>query len=47
MDTIHKKPQYGARAKLITELLEGWVQEQQRLAKESQPNFAPSETPDA
>lgn len=42
MDTIHKKPQYGARARLITELLEGWVKEQQRLSRESQPNFAPS-----
>lgn len=40
MDTIHKKPQYGARAKLITELLEGWVKEQREKAQEAQPNFA-------
>lgn len=28
MDPLHKKPTYGARAKLITELLEQWVTEQ-------------------
>lgn len=28
-DSIHKKPQYGARAKLITQLLEEWVAKQQ------------------
>jgi len=31
-DPLHKKPLYGARARLITELLEGWVDEQKRLA---------------
>ena len=35
MDTVHKKPQYGARAKLITELLEGWVKDQQEKSKEN------------
>lgn len=37
MDRVHKKPQYGARAKLITELLEGWVKEQQAKAAASLP----------
>lgn len=32
-DNIHKKPAYGARGKLITELLEKWVTEQQAAAK--------------
>lgn len=34
MDNLHKKPKYGARAQLITELLEGWVREQQEKARE-------------
>jgi hypothetical protein len=37
-DKIHKKPLYGARSKLITELLEGWVKQQQLLALAAQPN---------
>jgi hypothetical protein len=37
-DAIHKKPTYGARAKLITELLEKWVQEQKDTAQHAQPN---------
>lgn len=28
LDTVHSKPLYGARAKLITALLERWVAEQ-------------------
>jgi hypothetical protein len=39
MDTIHKKPQYGARAKLITELLERWVKEQQEAKTTKQENL--------
>ena len=35
MDSIHKKPTYGARAKLITELLTEWVERQKALAKEN------------
>lgn len=37
-DSIHKKPLYGARSKLISELLEKWVSEQKRLALAAQPN---------
>lgn len=36
-DPIHKKPRYGARAELIKELLEKWVQEQKDLAQKLQP----------
>lgn len=54
-DPLHKKPRYGSRAKLITELLEAWVKEQQTLGAAAQPNPAQSptqsptstETPDA
>lgn len=31
-DPLHKKPLYGSRARLISSLLEGWVEEQKRLA---------------
>lgn len=34
MDNIHKKPTYGARAKLITELLTKWVEDQKALANQ-------------
>lgn len=34
-DRLHNKPKYGSRGKLITELLEGWVAEQKRLAEEA------------
>lgn len=37
-DPLHKKPKYGSRAKLISELLEKWVQEQKDLAAREQPN---------
>lgn len=37
-DPIHKKPRYGSRAELIKNLLEGWVKEQQALAKQMQPD---------
>lgn len=45
MDSLHKKPQYGARAKLITQLLEGWVKEQQeqQTVIKSQPNLEQKE----
>lgn len=37
-DSVHKKPAYGARAKLITELLEKWVEDQKIAAHRAQPN---------
>ena len=41
-DRIHNKPRYGARAALLTELLEKWVEEQKALA-----NLYPGESPHA
>lgn len=38
MDPIHKKPAYGARAKLIEQLLSDWVSQQQSLAKQENPH---------
>lgn len=37
-DSIHKKPKYGARAELLTKLLENWVAEQQAAARAAQPD---------
>jgi hypothetical protein len=31
-DNIHKKPKYGSRAALITQLLEEWVEKQKAAA---------------
>jgi metal-responsive CopG/Arc/MetJ family transcriptional regulator len=36
-DRLHNKPKYGSRGKLITDLLEKWVAEQQSLAKQENP----------
>ena len=36
-DRIHGKPQYGARAKLITDLLDAWVADQKLLAEGKDP----------
>jgi len=38
-DPLHKKPLYGSRGRLITELLEKWVDDQKRLAAASQPDY--------
>lgn len=37
-DRLHNKPRYGSRAKLITELLNKWVEEQAALAKQEAPD---------
>lgn len=42
-DNLHKKPRYGTRGKLITELLEAWVKDQDALAQA----MRPTETPNA
>ncbi len=44
-DSIHKKPKYGSRAKLITRLLEEWIEEQKRLSAAAQPNPLASQEP--
>jgi metal-responsive CopG/Arc/MetJ family transcriptional regulator len=37
-DRLHNKPKYGSRAKLITDLLEKWVEEQRTLANQENPS---------
>lgn len=37
-DSLHGKPLYGSRARLIASLLEGWVADQKRHAIDRQPN---------
>jgi hypothetical protein len=39
-DPLHKKPIYGSRAKLITSLLESWVEEQKRIGAQENPSYA-------
>ena len=39
-DRVHNKPLYGSRGRLITDLLEKWVDEQRRQAAATQPEFA-------
>lgn len=34
-DPLHKKPTYGARSQLLTTLLEEWVADQKRLARDA------------
>ena len=38
-DRLHNKPLYGSRGRLITALLEQWVDEQRRAATATQPDF--------
>jgi len=38
-DRVHNKPLYGSRGRLITDLLERWVDEQRRAAEATQPTY--------
>jgi hypothetical protein len=46
-DRVHNKPLYGSRGRLITELLEKWVDDQRRAAAATQPDFAEGQHPNA
>jgi hypothetical protein len=40
-DALHGKPLYGSRAKLITQLLQQWVDDQKSLAQIEQHSMEP------